>query len=145
LLIFKFKSGQPENNGSLIAGWWGILGLIGWGYMVSAFTYLICRDSIPRTTVFAFFFLGINILSGLKLLEFLNPVKPLLGIIIEGNVPFIVLTGLIAGLMVKNRRKGTRWSSGISSGLCCLLQDFYPPGSFYQDSGNSSWGWFAAA
>jgi len=101
LLIFKFKSGQPENNGSLIAGWWGILGLIGWGYMVSAFTYLVCRDSIPRTTVIAFFFLGINILSGLKLLEFLNPVKPLLGIIIEGNVPLIVLTGLIAGLMVK--------------------------------------------
>ncbi|TFG41914.1 MAG: DUF5009 domain-containing protein [Bacteroidia bacterium] len=104
MLVFKFKSGQPENDGSLIAGWWGILGLIGWGYLVSAFTYLLCRDSIPRTALITVFFLGLNILSGLKLLEFLNPVKPLLGIIIEGNVPFIVLTGLIAGLMVKKSR-----------------------------------------
>ena len=30
-LVFKFKSGKVENNGSLILGWWGILGLIGWG------------------------------------------------------------------------------------------------------------------
>ena len=39
-LVFKFKSGEIENNGSLITGWWGILGLIGWGYLVSAFVYL---------------------------------------------------------------------------------------------------------
>jgi len=49
----------------------------------------------------AVFFLIMNMLSGLKMLEFLNPVKPILGIIIEGNVPFIVLSGLIAGLLIK--------------------------------------------
>ena len=37
----------------------------------------------------------------MKLLEFLNPVKPLLGVIIEGNVPFIVLMGLTAGLILR--------------------------------------------
>jgi heparan-alpha-glucosaminide N-acetyltransferase len=100
-LIFKFKSGQSENNGSLIMGWWGILGLIGWGYLVSAFTYLLCRESILKTSLFALFFLILNILSGLKMLEFLNLVKPVFGIIIGGNVPFIVLTGLIAGLLIK--------------------------------------------
>jgi predicted acyltransferase len=100
-LVLKFRSGQPENNGSLITGWWGILGLIGWGYLVSAFTYLLCRDSILKSVAFAAFFLILNILSGLKLLEFLNPVKPFLGVIIGGNVPFIVLTGLIAGLVLR--------------------------------------------
>jgi len=100
-LIFKFKSGQPENNGSLITSWWGILGLIGWGYLVSAFAYVLCRDSILKTSLFALFFLLMNMLSSLHLLEFLNPVKPLLGIIIEGNVPFIVLSGLITGLIIR--------------------------------------------
>lgn len=100
-LVFKFNSGQPENNGSLITGWWGILGLIGWGYLVSAFTYMACRDSIAKTLVVASFFLILNILSGLHQLEFLNPVKPLLGVIIEGNVPFTVLSGLIAGLIIR--------------------------------------------
>lgn len=101
-LVMKFKSGKPENDGSLITSWWGILGLIGWGYLVSAFTYLFCRDSILKTVLVALFFLALNILSGLKYLDLLNPAKPLLGVIIEGNVPFIVLTGVTAGLIVRN-------------------------------------------
>ena len=39
-LVFRFNSGKEVNNGSLITGWWGILGLIGWGYLVAAFVYL---------------------------------------------------------------------------------------------------------
>jgi predicted acyltransferase len=42
-----------------------------------------------------------NMLSDWKLLEFLKPVKPLFGIIIDGNVPFIVLSGLIVGVLIK--------------------------------------------
>jgi predicted acyltransferase len=100
-LIFKFKSGQSENNGSLVTSWWGILGLIGWGYLVSAFIYVLCRDSILKTSLFALFFLAMNMLSDWKLLNFLDPLKPVFGIIIDGNVPFIVLSGLIGGLIIK--------------------------------------------
>jgi heparan-alpha-glucosaminide N-acetyltransferase len=100
-LIFKFRSGQPENDGSLITGWWGILGLIGWGYLVTAFTWLLCRDSVFKTAVITAFFLGMNILSGLDKLNFLNNVKPFLGVIIEGNVPLIMLTGLLGGIILK--------------------------------------------
>ncbi len=102
VLVFKFKSGRPENNGSLITSWWGILGLIGWAYLVSAFTYVLCRDSIVKTSLVAILFLIMNILSSLDLLQFLNPVKPVFGVILEGNNPLIVLTGLIAGLIIKN-------------------------------------------
>jgi hypothetical protein len=100
-LIFKFNSGQPENNGSLITSWWGILGLIGWGYLISAFVYLAVRDKILSTFVAFSFFLGMNILSKLDLLTFLDPVKPILGVIIEGNVPLIVLAGLLTTLILK--------------------------------------------
>jgi predicted acyltransferase len=100
-LVLKFRSGQAENNGSLITSWWGILGLIGWGYLVSSFAYVLCRDSILNTSLLAFFFLIMNMLSDWKLLGFLNPVKPIFGIIIDGNVPFIVLSGLIGGLIIK--------------------------------------------
>lgn len=126
-LIFKFRSGQPENNGSLITGWWGILGLIGWGYLVSAFTYMLFRDSIARTAAGAFFFLILNILSGLKMLDFLSPVKPLLGVIIEGNVPFIVLTGLAAGLVLKKYQLNDYRKVliiFIGSGIFCLAMAF---------------------
>jgi predicted acyltransferase len=100
-LLIKFRSGQPENSGWLVTGWWGILGLIGWGYLVSAFAYLLFRDSIIKTTAIIVFFLAVNMLSGWGLLGFLDPVSPVLGIIIEGNVPLIVLTGLLAGIIIK--------------------------------------------
>lgn len=126
-LILKFRSGQSENNGSLITGWWGILGLIGWGYLVSAFTYVLCRDSILKTIFFALFFLIMNMLSGFKMLEFLNIAKPVFGIIIEGNVPFIVLSGLIGGLIIKKYhltdfKKTVLMFLGL--GVICLLLGF---------------------
>ncbi|MCX6254272.1 MAG: DUF5009 domain-containing protein [Bacteroidia bacterium] len=104
-LVFKFRSGEIENNGSLITSWWGILGLIGWGYLVSAFLYLAVRDSILKTVVALLFFLALNILSKLDLLNFLNPVKSIFGVIIEGNVPFIVISGLLITLILKKYSK----------------------------------------
>ena len=100
-LVFRFRSGEFENNGSLITGWWGILGLIGWGYFVAAFIYLAVRDNIMNTIVALLFFLSLNILSKLDLLNFLNPVKSILGVIIEGNVPFIVISGMLISLVLK--------------------------------------------
>ncbi len=102
ILIFKFKSGQPENDGSLITGWWGILGLIGWGYLAAALTYILCRNSLLLTALAAALFLGLNILASLGLSTFLDPARPLLGVIIDGNVPFIVISGTFVGLMLKN-------------------------------------------
>ena len=101
VLIFKFKSGQPENEGSLITGWWGILGLIGWGYLAAGLTYIICRNSLLLTAAAAALFLGLNVLSSLGLTAFLDPVRPLLGVIVDGNVPFIVISGMLVGLVVK--------------------------------------------
>jgi len=100
-LVLKFKSGQPENSGSLITGWWGFLGLIGWGYLASAFTYIFFRDSIFKTILITLFFLAVNIFSGLNKLSLPEPVNMIFGVILNGNVPFIVLTGLLAGVIIK--------------------------------------------
>ncbi len=101
ILIFKFNSGKEINNGSLITGWWGILGLIGWGYLASALICLALKDNIFFTVLAWAFFLGLNILSKLDLLNFLNPVNPILGVLTEGNVPFIVMSGLLTTLIMK--------------------------------------------
>lgn len=100
-LVFRFNSGQEANGGSLITGWWGILGLIGWGYLVAAFVYLAVRNNILYTALAVLFFLILNMLSLLGALDFLNPVKFLFGVIIDGNVPFIVLSGVITALVLK--------------------------------------------
>jgi len=104
-LIYKFRSGEFENNGSLITGWWGILGLIGWGYLAASLIYLAARNNIFYTVLALMFFLSLNILSKLDLLDFLKPVNPILGVIIEGNVPFIVISGILATLIMKKLSK----------------------------------------
>ncbi len=125
-LVFKFRSGQMANNGSLITGWWGILGLIGWGYLVSAFLYLVARNNILNTAVAWLFFLALNILSRLELLNVLDPVKPVLGVIIDGNVPFIVISGLLTTLIMKRLSSDHRKTilTIVSLGVLCIAAGF---------------------
>jgi heparan-alpha-glucosaminide N-acetyltransferase len=113
-LVFIFRSGEMENNGSLITSWWGILGLIGWGYLVAALVYLAVRDSILNTVVAFIFFLAMNILSKLDMLGSLNPVKTILGVIIEGNVPMIVLSGSLTSLILKKYLKTTPFKAIVT-------------------------------
>lgn len=101
LLAIIFRSGRAEDPGWMITGWWGILGLIGWGYLVASLTYLAIRDSIAGTALAVVFFLAVNILDSSGLLGFLDPVRPVLGIIIQGNVPLIVVTGMLAGILIR--------------------------------------------
>lgn len=86
--IFRFNS-------------WGILGTIGWGFLVAALVYLWFRDSISKTILFVILFLVMNMLSKLHLLDFLSPIRPVFGTLINGNAPFIVLSGMLVTLMLK--------------------------------------------
>ena len=108
-LVIKFRSDDQENHPWLVTEWWGILGLIGWGYLVTSFTYLGFRDCVPATASAVIFFLIVNMLNSAGLLGFLDPLRPVLGIIIEGNVPLIVLTGLLAGILIRKlQHAGTK-------------------------------------
>ena len=103
-LVVIFRSGPDSEPGWLTTGWWGILGLIGWGYLVASLIYLATRDSIAGTAIAVIFFLVLNSLDASGILGFLDPVRPALGIIIQGNVPLIVLTGMLAGVLLRNMK-----------------------------------------
>ncbi|MFT5885772.1 MAG: heparan-alpha-glucosaminide N-acetyltransferase [Arcticibacterium sp.] len=104
ILAFIYRGGTLENPTRIEKGWWGILGLIGWGYFSAAFTYLFFRDHIWKVTLAWLVFLGLNILSYLGLTDVLNPLKPIFGIVLDGNVPLIVISGLIIGILLKKYR-----------------------------------------
>jgi heparan-alpha-glucosaminide N-acetyltransferase len=103
-MVYIFRSGHNEIHGFSFRSW-GILGTIGWGYLVAAFVYLGVRDNIMKTVVAVVFFLTMNVLSKLHLLDFLNAVKPVFGVIINGNAPFIVLSGMVITLIMKKLSK----------------------------------------
>lgn len=104
LLIFLavvFRGGTLENPTFIQKSWWGILGLIGWGYLAAALTYLCFKDRLTATVLVLLVFLGLNIASPLGLTDFLDPLKPLLGVILNGNIPLIVISGLIVGILLR--------------------------------------------
>jgi predicted acyltransferase len=126
-LAVIFRSGTPENAGWMQTGWWGILGLIGWGYFVVALVYLICRDSLLKTSVFWALFIILNILSQLELLDSLNSLKPVFGVILGGNVPSIVVTGLFFSIMLRNMEKKDVKQflvAGIVLGVLVIISGF---------------------
>ena len=43
-------------------------------------------------------------MSQLNLTDFLNPLKPIFGVVLSGNVPLIVISGLIIGILLKQYR-----------------------------------------
>ena len=100
-LIFRFRSGTLENNGSLIPGWWELPGLAGWAYLVACLTYMAFRNSIAGTFAVWAFFLAMNILSWLNLTAFLDPARPYFGVILNGYIPVIILTGQLAVILLK--------------------------------------------
>lgn len=100
-LVSIFKAGTPENPQWIQPGWWGILGMIGWGYLTASLTYLLVRGSLLYCALVWIAFIGLNILSQLGLTGFLDFARPVFSVIISGNTPSIVLAGLVAGIFLK--------------------------------------------
>lgn len=100
-LIYIFKAGDAENIKWLETGWWGILGLIGWGYFTSAFVYLLVKDNVVILSLVWLLFIWINAFSQLGMFEVSANINQIFGVIISGNVPSIVLSGLLVGVLIK--------------------------------------------
>lgn len=61
ILTLLYKGGSAENPEALKPHWWGILGIIGWAYLVSAFLYLFSKGNIFVLMLAFVAFAAINI------------------------------------------------------------------------------------
>jgi heparan-alpha-glucosaminide N-acetyltransferase len=126
VMVYIFRSDNPENNTFSLRGW-GILGTIGWGYLAAAFLYLGVRNNILKTTVALLLFLSLNVLSKLHFLDFMSPVKAIFGVLINGNAPFIVISGLLITLILKkfsNENSNKTALTILSLGILSILAGF---------------------
>jgi len=61
VLALLYKGGSAENPEGLKPHWWGILGIIGWAYLVSAFVYLFSKGNIVVLMLAFVAFAAINV------------------------------------------------------------------------------------
>jgi len=144
-LLIIFKSGTAENVVWLRTSWWGILGLIGWGYLAASLVYLFVKDKLLLIGFFWILFFVLNILSQLNLLEFLKPIKPVFGVLISGNTPLLVVSGLFFSVLLRqigfsDFKKVIR--TGLILGIFLLIFGFVLRNWFVisKIQGTPSWG-----
>jgi len=63
ILAFLYKGGSAEHPEGLKPHWWGILGIIGWAYLVSALVYLFSKGNVLVLMLAFVAFAAINITS----------------------------------------------------------------------------------
>lgn len=100
LLMIVFRAGERESVTWLETGWWGILGLIGWGYFVAAVTYLFLGFNWKAVLLLWIAFIMLNMADQLGWMHGLDFLYPFLGVLISGNIPSIVVAGLMVGMLL---------------------------------------------
>ncbi len=116
LLYLAVTFRDPEGK-VFSAGWWGILGAIGWSYLLCATIYVFVRDDLKRLFLAWLIFLAICILGskmretygGEALLALPRPnfYHDLLNVLHIGNgaLPAFTMAGMIMSVMVARYRE----------------------------------------
>jgi heparan-alpha-glucosaminide N-acetyltransferase len=110
LLVFLASLYKGEENGHTVwlrPQWWGILGLIGWSYMLSALIFLFAKGKLQILIGAFVFFTLFNIAAKAGWLHVLKPIKPYIWITGDGALPALTMAGtIIAVLYAELAEKG---------------------------------------
>jgi predicted acyltransferase len=128
-LAVIYKGGDAGNPSWMGTHWYGILGLIGWSYLLGALTYLLTGDRVMWSIAGWLFFVLFNLADFAGVLDFLDPVKKYVWIVGSGSMPAFVMGGVVASVIYRNSvgRKSvgnTYFVILIVLGLICLAYSF---------------------
>lgn len=79
--------------------WWGILGLIGWAYLVNAIAFLYARGSLTIMFAVWLIFNVLSVLSQMGTIPDLGGVFTYFSTIFNGTVPAFTTAGIVASLI----------------------------------------------
>ena len=101
-LALIYKGGDPANPSWMETHWYGILGLIGWSYLLGALAYLPTRDRLMWAIGGWLFFVLFNLADFAGVLDLLDPVKEYIWIVGSGSMPAFVMGGVVASVIYRN-------------------------------------------
>lgn len=94
-LAVIYKGGSVEESHWMRPHWWGILGLIGWAYLMVSTLYLLAGNRLFWLSIFFLFFLLLNIQQEIKPFAGFPDIK----IIIPASNYVMVSCGLLASVL----------------------------------------------
>lgn len=108
ILAWICRTGEGENMGRFSTFWWGILGLIGWAYFVTAMIYTLSRFKIPTMILAWLLFVTLCIASHSGWLPQWGWLRSILAPIGDGAMPALVSGGTVITLIflhLKNKNQ----------------------------------------
>jgi heparan-alpha-glucosaminide N-acetyltransferase len=127
-MAILYKGGTPEHSTWMRPHWYGILGLIGWSYLLCACIYLFSKDKLSVLAAALVFFLGFNIGVNAGWLDFLEPVKRYIWIVGDGSLPALVMGGVVVSVLYRQlteKGKGRQYMLVLAIlGLAMLAAGF---------------------
>lgn len=129
VLAVVYKGGEAGNHSWMKTHWYGILGLIGWSYLLGAITYLLTRDRLMWTIIGWLFFVLFNLADFAGILDILDPIKKYVWIVGGGSMPGFVMAGVLASVVYRNQIVKGVANNGyllilIVLGVICLIYGF---------------------
>ncbi|WP_207532301.1 DUF5009 domain-containing protein [Desertivirga arenae] len=73
-MAYVYKGENKGQLGGMQPSWWGILGIIGWAYLVTSFLFLVSRKYVIAQAFLLLAFCTINLLTHLNLVPFSIPI-----------------------------------------------------------------------
>lgn len=108
ILLVTYRGDSAEGLIWMKPGWWGILGLIGWSYLLSSMVFLLSKGKF-QTQLLAFgFFLLFSIANQLGWLQGLEGVRKYVWIVESGSLPALVMAGVITSMVYSRSQPSTR-------------------------------------
>jgi predicted acyltransferase len=121
-LAFLYKGGSSTAPEGLNPQWWGILGIIGWAYLLCASAYLLAKGKLPILAGVLVLFVAVNIGAHADIFDF-N-----LWVIKDGASASLVMFGVVISLlyskMAAKDNYGRVWLIFTLSGIALILLGF---------------------
>ncbi len=98
ILIFIgiiYKSGTEDNPTWLTPHWWGILGIIGWAYLLTSTIFLLIGEKIIYTIIILLIFHALNALDFVNLFSW----QPDINLMVSPSFHASVMSGVLASLL----------------------------------------------
>lgn len=104
-LAVVYKGGEGAEVYWMKTHWYGILGLIGWSYLICATAYLFISDNTFGIVAFWVFLLLFNLADFAGWLGFLDGVRAYVWIVGSGAMPAFTMGGVLASVIFRKYGK----------------------------------------
>lgn len=128
-LAWIYRGNEGENVSRFVTRWWGILGLIGWAYLVSAVIYTLSRNNFIVITIAWLFFIFLCIMSHAGWLPAGGLLRTLISPLGNGAMPAFVTGGILTTMIFLHFRKTNKHKKMFA--VLFLLAVFMLVAGFY--------------